>query len=335
MAQLQSALEQNDHDKSAVEEEVRQLRRHVLEAKAMLEREQAERERFQISSTTVRQLREEARTELDNCSARLRQAEEKLDRAERDSSSLRESSASLRESLAVKEQALVHETQQKVLLEQEVERLRRQQAAARAQANALIAESRSVKGAIRECISHSQALLKVAEDDTKGFRHLILGTDAENKSIVGKRLSVKNANFYESSSDSDENSLLETSATGSGSERSISYDVVELIRLAEALSGLSVWLKALSQERMDLEGNFLLTYICNFNVLSHLQFIYICKLHWNSGYSSIRAGARPPVARTASLADTAGGQGRAHEQRVSSTTDPLSSSLTPACPFIQ
>ena len=28
-------------------------------------------------------------------------------------------------------------------------------------------------------------------------------------------------------------------------------------------------------------GNFLMIYICNFHVLSHLLLIYICKLHWN------------------------------------------------------
>ena len=28
-------------------------------------------------------------------------------------------------------------------------------------------------------------------------------------------------------------------------------------------------------------GKFLLIYICNFHVLSHLLLIYICKLHWN------------------------------------------------------
>ena len=31
----------------------------------------------------------------------------------------------------------------------------------------------------------------------------------------------------------------------------------------------------------DRGGNFLLIYICNFHVLSHLLLIYICKLHWN------------------------------------------------------
>ena len=29
------------------------------------------------------------------------------------------------------------------------------------------------------------------------------------------------------------------------------------------------------------QGNFLLIYICNFHVISHLLLIYICKLHWN------------------------------------------------------
>jgi hypothetical protein len=28
-------------------------------------------------------------------------------------------------------------------------------------------------------------------------------------------------------------------------------------------------------------GDFLLIYICNFHVLSHLLLIYMCKLHWN------------------------------------------------------
>jgi callose synthase len=30
-----------------------------------------------------------------------------------------------------------------------------------------------------------------------------------------------------------------------------------------------------------MSGNFLLIYICNFDVLNHFLFIYICKLHWN------------------------------------------------------
>ena len=32
---------------------------------------------------------------------------------------------------------------------------------------------------------------------------------------------------------------------------------------------------------LGLGGNFLLIYVCNFHVLNHLLFIYICKLHWN------------------------------------------------------
>ena len=30
-----------------------------------------------------------------------------------------------------------------------------------------------------------------------------------------------------------------------------------------------------------MTGKFLLIYICNFHVLSHILLIYICKLHWN------------------------------------------------------
>jgi hypothetical protein len=31
----------------------------------------------------------------------------------------------------------------------------------------------------------------------------------------------------------------------------------------------------------DPKVHFLLIYICNFHVLSHIPLIYICKLHWN------------------------------------------------------
>ena len=32
---------------------------------------------------------------------------------------------------------------------------------------------------------------------------------------------------------------------------------------------------------MPMAGKFLLIYLCNFHVSSHLLLIYICKLHWN------------------------------------------------------
>ena len=32
---------------------------------------------------------------------------------------------------------------------------------------------------------------------------------------------------------------------------------------------------------VDIEGESLLIYICNFHDLSHLLLIYMCKLHWN------------------------------------------------------
>ena len=38
---------------------------------------------------------------------------------------------------------------------------------------------------------------------------------------------------------------------------------------------------SVSSRRSTTLGNFLLIYICNFHVLSHLLMIYICKLHWN------------------------------------------------------
>ena len=37
---------------------------------------------------------------------------------------------------------------------------------------------------------------------------------------------------------------------------------------------------------------FLLIYICNFHVLSHLLLIYICKLHWNR-FARMKAGKGP------------------------------------------
>ena len=35
-----------------------------------------------------------------------------------------------------------------------------------------------------------------------------------------------------------------------------------------------------SQYDVRMAGEFLLIYICDFHVLSHLLLIYICKLHW-------------------------------------------------------
>ena len=35
------------------------------------------------------------------------------------------------------------------------------------------------------------------------------------------------------------------------------------------------------EQGVVVQGNFLLIYICNFHVLSHLLLIYICKLLWN------------------------------------------------------
>jgi hypothetical protein len=48
-------------------------------------------------------------------------------------------------------------------------------------------------------------------------------------------------------------------------------------------------LKARAGKKLELKvstsvenyGKFLLIYICNFHVLSHLLLIFICKLHWN------------------------------------------------------
>ena len=49
------------------------------------------------------------------------------------------------------------------------------------------------------------------------------------------------------------------------------------IDFLESLIGSGV----LGVDESALKGNFLLIYICNFHVLSHLLLIYICKLHWN------------------------------------------------------
>jgi hypothetical protein len=40
-------------------------------------------------------------------------------------------------------------------------------------------------------------------------------------------------------------------------------------------------LDTLMMTSLDTQGEFLLLYICNFHILSHLLLIYICKLHWN------------------------------------------------------
>ena len=52
---------------------------------------------------------------------------------------------------------------------------------------------------------------------------------------------------------------------------------------ATIVSNKSIALITFSGFRLG-PGNFLLIYICNFHVLSHLRLIYICKLHWNLFY---------------------------------------------------
>ena len=40
-----------------------------------------------------------------------------------------------------------------------------------------------------------------------------------------------------------------------------------------------------SQYDVRMSGKFLMIYMCNFHVLSHLLLIYICKLHWIEEYN--------------------------------------------------
>ena len=53
---------------------------------------------------------------------------------------------------------------------------------------------------------------------------------------------------------------------------------VTLEQFSEFVRLLEETLEAIGE---DGEGEFLLIYISNFHVLSHLLLIYICKLHWN------------------------------------------------------
>ena len=49
-------------------------------------------------------------------------------------------------------------------------------------------------------------------------------------------------------------------------------------------------LETTSEGELKMKGNFLLIYICDFHVLSHLLLIYICKLHWNKVHPEMIAG---------------------------------------------
>jgi hypothetical protein len=57
--------------------------------------------------------------------------------------------------------------------------------------------------------------------------------------------------------------------------------LVLMLAKAGADTSIEDYRGKVAEELSNGEGNFLLIYICNFHVLSHLLLIYICKLHWN------------------------------------------------------
>jgi hypothetical protein len=63
-------------------------------------------------------------------------------------------------------------------------------------------------------------------------------------------------------------------------EISAEADILNGINPYSSMSAIDIR-ALLKQKKLKNAGNFLLIYICNFHVLSHLLFIYICKLHWN------------------------------------------------------
>ena len=59
------------------------------------------------------------------------------------------------------------------------------------------------------------------------------------------------------------------------------FHVACFYRLCEISESAQKTRGKLSKLGLNVTGNFLLIYICNFHVLSNLLLIYICKLHWN------------------------------------------------------
>ena len=65
-AQLDKEKKEIETERDSVMHEISNLRNYVEETKALVERERAERERFQVTSQSVRRVQEEARIEIQN-----------------------------------------------------------------------------------------------------------------------------------------------------------------------------------------------------------------------------------------------------------------------------
>merc|ERR1711871_913825 len=237
-AQLEKEKREIEIEKDGVVHEVLNLRNYVEETKALVEREKAERDRFQVTSQSVRRVQEEARIEIQNRDSLVQEAEEKLLRAENESKGLRESTNTLRQALSQREIALTKESDLRIRLEHEVtglkaslERAQREISSAATRSANLRSDGRKAHMAIVDAIGMIKNLNNVIDVDAAMLGDNVSGIEAtQNKSQSPEQLEVD-------SPDNDPFSLKEFKAA------------------MGTLDDIAQWVRSVSKDRIELEGN--------------------------------------------------------------------------------
>lgn len=172
MNQLENALSIRDKERAALDSELTALRSQVSEARELVGREQAERTRFQMDSTTVRKIQEESKLEVQSVSQQLQEVSAKLEAANIENKTLKTRAESSRAALTISETRVLeltdtsqrheHETQR---LKATLERAQREVSASAARAGSLRTESRKAKSCIMDAVAQLRALVSAARVD--------------------------------------------------------------------------------------------------------------------------------------------------------------------------
>merc|ERR1711871_125356 len=184
-AQLEKEKRDIEIEKDNVVHEVHNLRNYVEETKALVEREKAERDRFQVTTQSVRRVQEEATIEIRNKEALIEQAEERLMKAENDSKGLRDSTNTLREALSQSENALTKESDMRIRLEHEVaglkaslDRAQREISSAATRSATLRSDGRKAHMAIVDAIGLIKNLNNIVDVDSAMLGDHITGIES-------------------------------------------------------------------------------------------------------------------------------------------------------------
>ena len=226
-------------EKDSLDHELGTLRESLEETKALIEKEKAERERFQITSSSVRRVQEESRIQIENKTALLERAEQKLASYEGDSRSLRESANQLRRALAEKEQALTKEADLRVRAEHEItslkaslDRAQREISSSATRAANLRSDGRKAHMAIVDCVGLVKSLANIIEVDSAMLSVGHEGSRPESHANTGGG-----------------------STSQAVTDEADTFSLREIRTAIELLGSITLWAQSVSRDRLELEGS--------------------------------------------------------------------------------